>query len=188
MKKLQPIFPIILFSLLAMSCGEARVVQSTAYCASKSSPGTECGGGVIYLTNYQGTGDTLVAALEDETPSLWNIDGLATLNAQDVNDGRNNTGELGANFPAYMACEDSTMAGFNDWYLPALNELIEIWNNIALVPNLAAVEYWSSTEAATVTRAEEIDMLTGANGQSFKDTATFNVRCIRRLAPTAFTP
>ena len=39
--------------------------------------------------------------------------------------------------------------GYNDWYLPSYNELLELNNNKDVLDNFALVTYWSSSESSS---------------------------------------
>jgi hypothetical protein len=52
-----------------------------------------------------------------------------------------------ANAPAAKACNDYSYGGKNDWYLPSLNELIELYQNKSAVGNFKSGRYWSATQS-----------------------------------------
>jgi len=47
---------------------------------------------------------------------------------------------------AAKACGDLTASGYNDWYLPAINELNCLYTNRSAIGGFTDDNYWSSTE------------------------------------------
>ncbi len=84
---------------------------------------------------------------------------------------------------AAQACTDLVSNGHSDWYLPAINELEEMYNNRATIGEFENDDYWSSTESATHA-TYRIDFSDGANGGSTKN-GGYNVRCARKSDLTA---
>ncbi len=94
-------------------------------------------------------------------------------------------------YPALNACSALSRHTNDDWYLPSLNELLELNANRAAI-NAEAGEafdtvtrYWGSTESVTGTFAVHVSLNGGANSYSSQANSR-NVRCIRR--PTAPVP
>ncbi len=180
---------LVVLGVLLGACGDDREVTPLAAVSvecetSQPALGASCGGGDVFENNYQNQGTVLIADVGDESAADYKSGNSDTANAEDADDGRNNTGTFNVNHPASLACQDLVSGGFDDWSLPAENELLALYNNQSSVTGISAVDYWSSTESGTVTRARALDMSTGTFSNTFKST-TFNVRCIRRFT---FTP
>jgi hypothetical protein len=153
----------------------------------------------------------------------------ATTGADSVIDGPQNTADIVADgnatvYPAGHFCNDLTVGGFTDWYMPAKNELEICYFNLKpkttsnstgagtntnAVPSRASnytagtpaqtsavvfqdtnaeqfglygsPRYWSSTEFSA-TYAWRQDFNNGYQGGNAKNTASYNVRAIRRVA------
>lgn len=59
-------------------------------------------------------------------------------------------------------CRNNTHGGYSDWFMPSLNELIELYNNRAIMPYSHSIMAWSSTENSTdPNKAWYIDFSTG---------------------------
>jgi len=113
-------------------------------------------GGMVFQINEDGTG--LVADIQD-----W---------------GGNETWA-----DVMSAADASTSGGYNDWYLPNIDELTLIYNTIAHggpngnILGIYSFWYWSST-AAPNGRVEHLFMSNGSTGLSYK-TQTLKARFIR---------
>lgn len=93
---------------------------------------------------------------------------------------------------AAQACANSTVHGHTDWYLPATNELLVIYENLVdatpndnvfspIVSGFVASTYWSSTEHSGGVSASAMDFTNGTVRPDWQTTKTnlFRVRCAR---------
>lgn len=120
-------------------------------------PGTDCSDGSFYIGQLEG-GPRLYAAEADESGTFqWKDANSGTNDPSSLTDGYSNTYSTAMNtgtHPARNACATKHPAG--TWYLPAYDELNEIWENRASI-NLTAkgftvasdAFYWSSSEIYT---------------------------------------
>ncbi|HRO68151.1 MAG TPA: hypothetical protein PL182_11350, partial [Pseudobdellovibrionaceae bacterium] len=71
--------------------------------------------------------------------------------------------------------------GYDDWYLPAKDELNYLYGNAAALGGFVNANYWTSTEAIYlfIWTAYHQNMSSGASAYTSKGTAQ-NVRCIRK--------
>ena len=159
--------------------------------------GEAFGGGVIFHLFFDDTGTEhgLIVATEDQSnaqsysnvsttaigasaSSSWN--GEANSNAIVAQAGHTNS--------AAKVCLDLVLNGYNDWYLPSLDELRLLWRSRYLVnrqlSNMSGAfplptqgEYWSSTEYGGFSGLF-VNYFTGVTNSNLKSTA-YRVRAIR---------
>jgi hypothetical protein len=104
-----------------------------------------------------------------------------------IGDGLANTaaiiGQAGHTSSAALLCDAYSQAGYNDWYLPSMDELNWMYSNLHLsgLGNFAAEYYWCSSESATVTYAWRLHFNTGATTETIKTDIISRVRAIRRF-------
>lgn len=99
-------------------------------------------GGGFYAGQISTTGDSvathylIVAPLSSGSSSKqWKNANTAAVGADSVIDGPQNTADLVADgdstvYPAAHFCNDATIGGFSDWYMPAKNELEVCYYNL----------------------------------------------------------
>jgi hypothetical protein len=157
--------------------------------AIPSTIGTAYGGGKIACTTATGGIKNLIARTADNsTGALWSQTfGTAVPNpkATSNTNGRSNTlAAYTQNTTATSAiqiCYELNQGGYQDWYLPAKDELNCLFLNKVAIGGFASGNYWSSTE---------IDA-SNAWGQGFSDGIQVSVsksvgdrvRCVRAFTP-----
>lgn len=102
-----------------------------------------------YITNEQ---HGIIAAPSDQSTSIkWGCPGtIIGGTSMAIGKGRANTiaiinGCSEAGIPAQL-CNDLVLNGYNDWYLPSLNELNMLYLNRTAIGGFVNIYYWSSTE------------------------------------------
>jgi hypothetical protein len=104
-------------------------------------------GGIIFYLDSSGHG--LVCATNDQGSIQWGCDS-ALVGASSFNNGKANTVAIvttcGSNSAAYL-CTSLRLGGYNDWYLPSLGELYQLYSQYLLIGGFPAAAYWSSTES-----------------------------------------
>ena len=122
--------------------------------------GEEAFGGIIYSVD-DARGIALVVANEDVAfDVLWGCTNTVIGTSIDAGTGQNNTNLiLQANCPeiAYAAksCDETTLNGYDDWFLPSKNDLIQIRANLDVANGEGNFEvggglvYWSSSQSAS---------------------------------------
>ena len=86
---------------------------------------------------------------------------------------------------AASVCNDTTINGYTDWYLPAKVELDSLYRNRTITRNFSSAYYWSSTEVSS-TQASAQHMNIGSFYNSLKS-SSYRSRCIRLYSPTGST-
>lgn len=115
--------------------------------------------------------------------------------AQSSWDGKSNTeaiiSQSGHNHGAAQLCSEYESAGFDDWYLPSVTELLLMWaNRFSINKALADINdakrissnatYWSSTEYSS-NQAYYIFFFNGDQSNFQNKNAGFKVRAVRRF-------
>lgn len=148
------------------------------------------GGKVAYLfqsgdTGYKaGEQHGLIAAPSDQsTGAAWGCNGTAISGADGtaIGTGKQNTADImnGCSTSGIAAklCDDLTLGGYSDWYLPSKDELKELYNNQTAIGGFATNMYWSSSEA-DASDAWFQGMPDAVQDIATKDTTDY-VRCVR---------
>ena len=129
---------------------------------------TVYGGIVFYL---DGNGGGLVVATQGFNGKNWGCYGtnIAGASGSAIGTGLQNTNDiqasgcaLGSNFAA-ETCVNLNIGGYNDWFLPSVDELLALYLSNLNISNLIwpLDEAWSSTEASSY-HAYTKNMVTGA--------------------------
>jgi hypothetical protein len=181
-----------------------RAADTSDPCGSASvTPGTTCTGGAKFAGTTPSHGGRVwkLMAAEADAPSAlaWTTPGFNQMrNATDQNRGWYNpilTGLINpsqpwlgftppTNHPAQLYCWDLVAHGYDDWYLPASNELNVLYSNRAAIGNFdtgafSLSWYWSSTEQSA-DFANDRRFFNGSTGVVEKGTLR-RVRCVRRF-------
>ena len=161
-------------------------------------------GGIVFWVDGSGQ-HGLVVDKSDLTNSLrWNnsLQHRTSAHSDGLGAGYMNTTLIIAvlqidSFPVEMAayaCANLNTEGYADWYLPSKAELDKIYQNRAVINEVAVSQqgdpinqnsYWSSTESSASftdaqTKAWSQDFSTGVKSESSKD-QTYSVRAVRRF-------
>ena len=137
-------------------------------------------GGIVFYTD--GTGHGLIAPQTDQSTSVqWGCYGTSIPGAVSLTDGNANTTAIYNNCAdrpiAASICYDLTLNGYNDWFLPAKDQLNYLYQQCALVGGFANNYYWSSSEY-NADNAWEQSFLNGNQGNASKNN-NYYVRCVR---------
>jgi len=126
------------------------------------------------------------ASTEKTAPTFWASD-LNLNGGRKVGDGKENTKKYlvyfdkkggGINSAAWL-CNDMNINGFNDWYLPSLDELLYMYNNLYSkgLGNFKNLYYWSSSSGGT----NIIDFSEGKESNIFNPDRKCQVRAVRQF-------
>jgi len=172
------------FTLGALEKGQYKyeVLQD----ANGYAAGDALGGGLFV---FEDSGYAYISAAADQaTDAPWGCQGTdisGTLNA--VGTGIANTALIVATCLtsgiSARICDQLTLNGYSDWFLPSLDELAQMYTKLAAdgLGNFANHTYWSSTQQSA-TQAYTIDMNNGNQGTHAKDnTSNRYTRAMRRF-------
>lgn len=172
------------FTLGALEKGQYKyeVLQD----ANGYAAGDALGGGLFV---FEDSGYAYISAAADQsTDAPWGCQGTdisGTLSA--VGTGSANTALIVAGCTtsgiSARICDQLTLNGYSDWFLPSLDELAQMYTKLAAdgLGNFANHTYWSSTQESA-TQAYTIDMNNGNQGTHAKDnTSNRYTRAMRRF-------
>lgn len=106
-------------------------------------------GGIVFYTD--GSGHGLIAPQQDQSTSVqWGCYGTSIPGATSPTDGAANTTAIVAACTttpiAASVCNDLVLNGYNDWFLPAKDQLNYLYQQRSLVGGFTNNYYWSSSE------------------------------------------
>ncbi len=168
--------------------GTTATAQSTVVTTDMPEIGKAFGGGVVFHVDAA-TRTVWIAASNDQAyRHMWGADG-STL-ARSYDDGQQNTNGIlsfyqtthtGPGHTSAAVCNYLTIGQFDDWYLPALNELERMYHQRSAIGGFGYGIYQSSTEQGRLD-FYGIDFRPGKRlmNNFNKDNNDFNIRCIRR--------
>ena len=156
------------------------------------------GGGVVFWVDPADSTKGLVMDFKNlgDFRGPWGCDGIAINGADSmsIGSGAQNTMDITAVCTevnaAAVLCANSTNGGYNDWFLPSLFELYEMYKNYAIIDDAARSRYgdcfckksfWSSTDIETQYEdkyAYTVDFWTGSFFKTNKWTSAY-VRAVR---------
>lgn len=163
----------------------AAVVE-TGYTIGDTGP---AGGLIFYINpNYETDGwRYLEASLNDQSDNIQWYNGTYVKTgptATAVGTGKANTQKIvsvqGDGSYAAKLCDDLTINGYDDWFLPSKDELNEMYVNLDLkgLAGFQPDKYWSSTEH-NADNAWFLNFHTGVEYNNFEKFLKFRVRAIR---------
>lgn len=171
------------FTLGALEKGQYKyeVLQD----ANGYAAGDALGGGLFVFED--GGYAYISAAADQSTDAPWGCQGTdisGTLSA--VGTGSANTALIVAGCAtsgiSARICDELTLNGYSDWFLPSLDELAEMYTKLAAdgLGNFANHTYWSSTQQSA-TQAYTIDFNNGNTNAHNKSQTNRHTRAMRRF-------
>ena len=157
---------------------------------SKYKLGQKFGGGYIFFIDETGEHGLIAAPNDVGGPMRWG-GAHRKMEATNYSDGRSNTEKIAAQYGDASAagkCDALIIDGYDDWYLPAIEELELLYRNRSSVPSLDRIgktrvryDYCSSTEYTNANDCWGIHF--GRRGSQFyyNKRADYSVRAIRRF-------
>lgn len=118
----------------------------------------EAYGGGYYAGKISATGNGVAThyliisprATGQSADNAYNINNINDPGATSLIDGPANTNALNdANHPLAQFCKNLTIGGYNDWYMPALNEMITIYYFLKPTTNANNTSYGSNVNAVS---------------------------------------
>jgi len=150
---------------------------------TKTLVGDRYQGGIIAYVD--GTGNHgLIAAPNDQSIGIqWYNGSWATIDTGTaIGTGKSNTAAIikvqGSGNYAAKLCDDLTLGGYDDWFLPSKDELNEVYKNMDLIGGFnTSSYYWSSSEYKNETAWYQ-NFSTGFQ-YNFSKANTYRVRAVR---------
>lgn len=166
-------------------CGTAAICSAASLAALAK--GDQCYG-IVYVGNTPDDGSRMYVTSTDSADMPWNFGDSSVHTftpAWSDTSGTSNTDSLvnhvdaGSPYKAAQYCNSLAAYGYDDWYLPALDELNLVWNNGNPLAGVRTdSQYWTSTEGAIdLARVQRFD--TGVQDWWGKG-AYIPVRCARK--------
>lgn len=126
---------------------------------------------------------SLIAAATHEGAFDWKSFPDVTPGADSHSNGAANTAAMVADditdHPAGEACVNKTTGSYNDWYLPARNQLDTLYDNRIAIGGFVSAAYWSSTEWSSDTDQAFYRHFSDGSAGVFTKNAGLVVRCVR---------
>jgi hypothetical protein len=198
---------IFIFFLLATHKAQAQLVPfaflrsppaSADPCTGTPAVGTTCTGGAKYAGVYNsskymvmpgGCADDIsdpTCSGTDTFTKFWDLGFNSTpIGANSMTDGQANTNTIttlgSSDYEAAYHCQDMVYGGYNDWFLPARDELQNLYTNRSSLGGFVTSvggRYWSSTEEDD-NNSYHVDFNTGVAAFDGKDNVYY-VRCVRK--------
>lgn len=126
-------------------------------------------------------GTMYIYPIDNSSSVFWGTQGV-TIGADSNTDGESNTDMIvaseGEGEYAASICANLVSYGYDDWYLPSIDELDAMYQNLATIGMPSSGLYWSSTESGSHNVLE----ILFSNGNQIMDGKNFTrkVRCVRK--------
>jgi hypothetical protein len=135
-------------------------MQTPAQTAAPATPAYQVGdegpaGGIVFYDkgNNSGGWRYLEAAPADLGKAQWQSSSTNVEGTKDtIGSGRQNTQLIGDSGRATLLCQQYSLGGYKDWFLPSKAELDLMYINLKMkdLGNFSDGEYWSSTQGPSV--------------------------------------
>lgn len=141
------------FIFILLACSAPSLIGQDIDNADTLKIGNEYQGGIVFYVDELGEHGLIAAPNDQTTEKIWWGPKGNTM-ALSPNDGQSNTKKIVAFYQsdkrgrstAANLCDNLSLSGFSDWYLPAIDELVLLYNERKTVGNFLVGDYCSSTE------------------------------------------
>lgn len=147
--------------------------------------GEKIGGGIVFYIDGSGKHGLIAAENDQALKVSWGKNGI--IGANSLTDGMSNTNKIvkflsNSRKCAACNCKNLKDGGYNDWYLPSLNELIIMHEKQEIIGNFLLGEYCSSTEVSG-SQIWNVHFRPHRRIEFHyhKTKAYYNIRCIRKF-------
>jgi len=150
------------------------------------SMGARYGGGIVFSLSADKKSGLICSEFDQSTNAVWGCYGQQVC-CVTSNNGISNTNTIVNSCwenGAARICSDLVLNGYDDWYLPSIDELYSICINQSLIGNFSNVYYWSSTQYSNL-QAHAFTLPFGAQGQIYKNNLG-GVRAIRYFSNNSY--
>ncbi len=139
-------------------------------------------GGIVFNPSFNGS--VLIAPTNDQaTNVLWGCLGVSISGAHSLTNGWDNTNSIVESCLerpiASSICDTLNHQGYSDWYLPAIDELISLYQNRQIVGGFIAQGYFSSTEYDSSSVWSQVFGIGSQTTTDYKNQENSQLRCIR---------
>ena len=146
--------------------------------------GSSFGGGTVACLGGEPYMNLVAATADNSSGIQWYNGSNITTNATSSTNGAANTVSIvttqGAGSYAATVCTSYSGGSYNDWFLPAEDQLNCLSNNKTAIGGFGATYYWSSTETNS-TSAFAWNFNTNVSVNASKFSVVPNVRCVRNF-------
>jgi len=149
--------------------------------------GENSNGGIVFYIDGTGLHGLVSAASDQNTDAKWGCESSTVIGTGTIiGTGNQNTINIVTNCTetgiAAKICYDLVLNGYSDWFLPSIDELIQMFRNLKLngLGNFDSGWYWSSTEGSRGYAL--VEYFTWETQSAFKkstDTHFVRVRAVR---------
>jgi len=143
-------------------------------------------GGIVFYIN--GLGEGVIAPQSDQYSEVqWGCFGTNISGASSTSNGFSNTNAIVtgcATRPiAASICDELNLFDYSDWYLPAIDQMEELYIQKEIIGGFTSELYWSSSEVSA-NNAWNKNILTGESSPLWNKNQSYCVRCIRSFNGT----
>lgn len=111
--------------------------------------GQNYGGGIIFYVDASGQHGLIASTADLSDGAIWGCLDTEIITGTGIGDGQSNTETINASCPdpniAAGLCDNSTENGYNDWFLPSLDELNQLFLQKVVVGGFIDGIYWTSS-------------------------------------------
>lgn len=143
--------------------------------------GQSYGGGIIFYLDGTGQHGLISSTIDQSSGEQWGCNATTLGTSTAIGTGQANTTAIvnclqsGSN--AAKLCNDLILNGYNDWFLPSLDELSLMFTNKNSIGGFTTTSYWSSSENYSEW-AHNVEFANGTVTSSYRYTNKY-VRAVR---------